>query len=759
MHRVTEIALRRPWMTIAIAIAACAFATTAATRAPASSGAHALIGAEHASVVRLEQFLAEFGGGYPFVIAWSCEASSDPCVSAFDEASLTMADRVGSELSGSALVSRVSSPASTPIVLRTTEGMVVHRFVEGGVVRAPRDAIDAAKSDSLWKRALVSADARVGAIIVESADAAPATQVALVAEVEAALEPYRRQGFRFFLSGNPFFHVASQREALAEAALIGAATGLVIALCFFALLRSWQSVLGVMVSVGLASGCGLGLIPILGWPWDPLTSAAPTLILVIGSADATHFLTFYWRQRALEVARHAALLAAARGTIAPCTMTTATSVAGLVSFIGTESIGFAHFGALTAAGVAASLVMTFTVLPAVLMCLPDTRNHGIAEAKRWDGIVSRLIDFPITYKWWVLGGSLVAGLIGFAGLSRLTTDAHPLSYWRDGHPTREAIEFVSHRLTSIEGLELRIELREPIDEGDDLASLRGLERELRAVPGVRTVRSALTTLEQSARSLGLDGVTRENLGELLVLLSLDGSASLDQWISLDHRVVRISVASEPMGVSAREGLLQRISALVDRVPRSWSVEITGPSVLQRSIDQVVRDSALQAFSGTSVIVAVLIMIFLRSIRWGALAMVPNLLPMVVLFGLMGFLGVALDAGSALVAPIAIGIAVDDTIHFLHAFRLHRDRGVDAIIAARAAGKHVGRAIVTTSLTLSAGFLAMLVSRFQSMANIGLLSAAAIVAAFAAELLVLPALISVFSAWQSFVGNLRSQVGP
>jgi predicted RND superfamily exporter protein len=191
-------------------------------------------------------------------------------------------------------------------------------------------------------------------------------------------------------------------------------------------------------------------------------------------------------------------------------------------------------------------------------------------------------------------------------------------------------------------------------------------------------------------------------------------------------------------------MLESVTAVIDKLPTGWESRITGPSVLQRSIDDVVRDSALQAFSGTSLIVAALVMLFLRSVRWGALAMIPNLLPMVVLFGLMGFFEIALDAGTALVAPIAIGIAVDDTIHFLHAFTSERRRGVSSIEATRRAGRLVGRAVVTTSGTLAAGFLAMLVSRFQSMANIGLLSAAAIVAAFVAELFVLPALIALVS---------------
>jgi predicted RND superfamily exporter protein len=152
------------------------------------------------------------------------------------------------------------------------------------------------------------------------------------------------------------------------------------------------------------------------------------------------------------------------------------------------------------------------------------------------------------------------------------------------------------------------------------------------------------------------------------------------------------------------------------------------------------------------------MLFLGSLSWGALAMIPNLLPMIVLFGLMGLFGVALDAGTALVAPIALGIAVDDTIHFLHEFTAGRREGLAPLEASQRAGLRVGRAIVTTSATLAAGFLAMLVSRFQSMANIGLLSAACIAAAFVAELLVLPALISAFGSGRNEVRDAIAEGG-
>jgi predicted RND superfamily exporter protein len=743
MTRLTEFSLRWPILTILAAVVVSVLGGWRASQAPSTSGAQALIGANHPEVLRLDRFLRDFGGGYPVLIAWSCDREGDPCKSALDQVSLSMAYQVGTTLAQSPHVGRVASPAHTPIVLPAPEGFVVHRFSDGRTP-PPQEAVRAALADPMWRRSLISPDGNTGAIAVESATMSPEGQVALVSDIEAAIAPFEGLGFRFSLSGNPMLHMASLREAMAEAALIGIATALVLSVGFLAFLRSWQSVIGLMATVGLATGCALGSIAVFGWPWDPLTSAGPTLVLVMGSADAVHYLTAYWRIRSGGTPRVGSLSAATRETVVPCAMTTATSMAGLLSFSWTDSIGFSHFGVMTAVGVGASLVMTFTVLPAILLLMPDSKASATKASVRWEGIISRLVKFPITNAKWILLSSAALGIVGAFGLTRLTADAHPLSYWREGHPTRESFEFVSRRLTSIEGVELRVVLSRPLEEPGSITPLEDLERTLRAIPGIIAVRSAATILESSARAAGAETLNDSNVGEVLALVSMGDAATFDGWLSFDHRQVRVSVSAEPAGVESREALLSAIEAGVRRLPAEWTVELTGASILQRAIDRVVRESAFQAFSGSTVIVLALVMLFLGSVAWGSLAMIPNLLPMIVLFGLMGLFGIALDAGTALVAPIALGIAVDDTIHFLHEFGALRDRGFSPQEASRGAGMHVGRAIVITSVTLAAGFLAMLVSRFQSMANIGLLSAACIGTAFAAELLVLPALISVFS---------------
>jgi hypothetical protein len=341
--------------------------------------------------------------------------------------------------------------------------------------------------------------------------------------------------------------------------------------------------------------------------------------------------------------------------------------------------------------------------------------------------------------------SIAAAGVGVVGLTLLNADAHPLSYWRDGHPTREDIEFVSDNLVSIEGLEVGISASSAVSDASVLRALTEFQGELDALEHVRSVRSILVLLDRATRALGGGGLTSENFGEALTLLAMSGERSLDQWVSLDMKTIRFSIATDSMGMTERESLLADVSRLARGLPTSWSISITGPSALQSSIDRVVRSGALQASAGATLLVAAVVILFLGSVGWGVLAMIPNVLPMVVLFGLMGFAGIALDAGTALVGPIAIGIAVDDTIHFLHAFREERETGTPPVEAARRAGGRVVRAVVTTSVTLATGFLAMLVSRFESMSNMGLMSAASIAAAFFAEILVLPALITSVSA--------------
>ena len=191
MHRLTEISLRWPRITLLVACAISALSAIAAARAPISAGAY--IGAEHPAVREFEAFIERFGGGYPIVVAWSCGEPGDPCATVFDDASLLMADRVGNEIARAPGVLRVASPANTPLLVASQDGVVAHRFVAGGAVDAPASRVRQALTERHWVNALVSADARAGALIVElpSADTTSQFVPALIVHVSRSRSAQR----------------------------------------------------------------------------------------------------------------------------------------------------------------------------------------------------------------------------------------------------------------------------------------------------------------------------------------------------------------------------------------------------------------------------------------------------------------------------------------------------------------------------------------------------------------------------------------
>jgi predicted RND superfamily exporter protein len=205
-----------------------------------------------------------------------------------------------------------------------------------------------------------------------------------------------------------------------------------------------------------------------------------------------------------------------------------------------------------------------------------------------------------------------------------------------------------------------------------------------------------------------------------------------------------------MSMEEKSRLLANMErVLADGLPESWNHLVTGPVVLMNHFGSEFSRSQTNIVSASSALVIVLIAIYLKSLPWALLAVIPNAAALVLLFGIMGHWGILLNFGSAVVAPIAIGIAADDTIHFLTAYSRERRSGKEPKAALRRAIAAVGEAVLATAAALSLGFLSMMTSPMATVADMGLLCAIAIMGATAADLLVLPALIATVARWRRF----------
>ena len=228
-------------------------------------------------------------------------------------------------------------------------------------------------------------------------------------------------------------------------------------------------------------------------------------------------------------------------------------------------------------------------------------------------------------------------------------------------------------------------------------------------------------------------------------------------MSPDRRRVRVQVEVPAGAHSYSQRVLERVQRLLAaHCLRGFRTELDGPvKVFVQMVEEVQR-TQLSSFASATLVVAVMVAVFLRSLSWALAAMLPTLFPVLVTLGAMGLAGVYLDMGTAMIAAVVLGIAIDDAVHLLTQYRRRLAAGSEPAEAIRAAVLHVGRAVVTTSLALSLGFFVLTLSSWESVASFGFLSGVAILIALVADLVILPAVIAARRRSSSGGGRLGSR---
>ena len=351
----------------------------------------------------------------------------------------------------------------------------------------------------------------------------------------------------------------------------------------------------------------------------------------------------------------------------------------------------------------------------------------------------------------VLGGTLVLCAVAGVGLARLRVEVD--IYHLFGEETRVVrwIRFVEEHLRKPDTLDVVLTLPDgkAIEDPEVLSGVAQLSGSLSALPGLGQARSVLDPLRWLNRLLHQDdpaferaAATAAGNAELLFLLAQDDPQALDRWVSLDRRRVRVEVQVQAGTHSHSERVLERVNRLLaSDFLRGFGTEINGPMKVSVQMVEEVQRTQLSSFAAAALVVAVLVALFLRSLSWALAAMLPTLFPVLVTLGAMGLAGVYLDMGTAMIAAVVLGIAIDDTVHLLMQYRRRLAAGSPPAEAIRAAVLHVGRAVVTTSLALSLGFFVLTLSSWESVASFGFLSGIAILIALVADLVILPAVIA------------------
>jgi predicted RND superfamily exporter protein len=353
---------------------------------------------------------------------------------------------------------------------------------------------------------------------------------------------------------------------------------------------------------------------------------------------------------------------------------------------------------------------------------PLDRLARLLDRRPWAGVAA--------------GGALFAAAV--AGLLHLERDTFMLEDIDEEAPIHIATKLLDDRMGGAIGFDLVIESEGDLLDGRALDWLTALEEDIRGVDGVRGVLGPGTLLAEASRAAG-------NLKAPALLLFLakarGGSDMVNAFLREDRRGARIAVRTGDRGsrmMRAIRDVVLRATAADPPPGVTWRVgglAVLADTVLSRLVGEMAKSTGL-AF----VTIFLLVTLIFRSLKTGVLSMVPNFLPLVVAAGFMGFAGITIRSSMALIFAVALGIAVDDTIHVLIRFRREQREGRTDREASAAAVRYTGRPVVLSSIILVSGFLTYLIAGFVATRQFGIISAVTIAAALVGDLFLLPALL-------------------
>jgi predicted RND superfamily exporter protein len=609
-----------------------------------------------------------------------------------------------------------------------------------------------ALANPLYRRTLVSEDGRTAALNVsfrkmdDAAFIASGVDEAIAAILAEASEP----GRRFHVAGRP--HVKARVYALMLrdlAALIPAGL-LALAAVLYALAGTARGVGLPLATVVLATLWTFGALAFLGRPLTVLTTLLAPVLIAVGSVYGVHVLAHYEEDRAARDDPAAAARACLEGVRLPVTL------AGLTTAIGFAALGVSdvpavrELGALSVLGVASVTVLSLTFVPAWL-AHPARRERSLRAARveawldahlaRVGGAVARRPGRALA-AW----GALAA--LALTLLPRIVVDTDFLSFFSHGAPVRRDFESVNRLLAGAVPLYVTLdgERKGAFREPETLAGLETLQARLGGLPGASHAASFVDTLKRLNRAFAAGDPAAERIPEsragVMELLFMVPKGDLGRFVNLDHSRANVVVRTGEVGSAAMRDLVARIEATLEATPLPGvaSHAVTGNTVLiARSADGVAAAQPRTVGVAALAIFVVVAWTF-RSAGLGLLVMIPNLVPVLLFFGLLGAGAAPLSLPTSLIGAISLGIAIDGTVHWVVRYRRERDDGTSPEAAAVVATRTIGRPIAVATAMLCVGFAVVALSSFATLRQFGGLASVTMAVCMASDLVLLPALV-------------------
>ena len=578
----------------------------------------------------------------------------------------------------------------------------------------------------------------------------------VVAAVKLTVDKFRTPDFPVYVAGSPVVTHFLKRTMMKDMRKFVTLAIVTVAVLLYLMFRQISGVLLPLIIVGLSLLCTVGIMAILKVPIKVPTQILPSFLLAVGVGTSVHILAIFFHRYEKNGNKEGAVAYALGHSGLAILMTNVTTASGLLSFSTSEVAPIADIGIFAGIGVMLTFATTTVLLPALLALFPIKNKQKSGRDQKiaiMDRFISMVSHFSTSHPIPIITVSSTIIVLSVIGASMIHFSHHILGWFPKTSDIRIATEKIDHKMRGTLNLEIVIDTGKEngLYEPDLLKRIENAAIYMESLEYeevfVGKAWSLTTILKEINQALNENRPAyyaipdnRDLIAQEFLLFENSGSDDLEDFVDSQFTMARFTVKGPFEDVVKYNSFLQTIHRYFANHFPETKITFTGMmTLLARTISNAIKSMA-RSYVIALVVITILMIILIGHVRIGLLSMIPNLAPILLMLGVIGATDIPMDLFTMMVGSIAIGLAVDDTIHFMHNFRRYYDQSGDPRQAVFKTLHTTGRAMLVTTIVLSLGFLIFIFASMNNLFYFGLLTAFTIVMALVADYFLAPALM-------------------
>lgn len=618
-------------------------------------------------------------------------------------------------------------------------------------------------NEPLYVKNLISKDTKASAIIIELEDLPEARKEYRKKVMKDVLKILKGipQDIEFYISGPAaleYYYNSYINDDLKTF------LPLVLLFIIIFLSLSFKSLLGVilpLIAILTTLILTMAFLYRCGFYINSITALIPAIILAIVIADSIHLIErcMKWRGYLSSGQDKSFLDYVIRPLAFPCFLTTFTTAVGFFCLTTSEVMPVRQMGLVAGVGIIVAYIITFTLIPLLIDrfnlfrpmdgSIGDNKNKSLTSSfeRIFEVLLLKINNIVHSAKKSILYVTILIILFSLWGLSRIVVDTNLLEFFRENTPFFRSTKFIEQHLCGTHILEISVKapvvdyFKDPII----LKKIQDLQEFLSGLPGVDNTISPVDYIKEINKSFHNEDKDFYTIPSSKKLISqyllLYGSTDIYDFVDSQWRWMTVQVRLNEHSTLKLQEIIKDIKEYLSLnfTPPIYA-EVLGTPIMEVESNLATTRGQLRSLALAMGVIFLLFFFIFRSIFIGLISIVPNILPLLINFGIMGIFGIRLDSATSMVSAIGIGIIVDDTIHFLYRFRYEIRKDNDCSQAIYRVLLAKGRPIILTSFILFSGFIILITSRFMPTVYFGILTASMMITALLADLFVLPSLL-------------------